>query len=244
MKKLSYIMFMFVLIFLFLLDTSAECTYQERLDLLNEAKKVDVFFELGEEKKKINGVDPNDGTPTSIEITDEYFKMNFANITDNISVKVINSDTNESFIVNKSDLINGIYEYRINNVSNIITYKFEYYSKLSNCNDEKLSFTKSIKKPKLNSIHHYMICSNEVVSDNKYCKRVIDTDFNKSDSEIIDYLNNVINKYNENNQKDVQSDKTFFDLLKEYWYVPVISVIILLISVISIFIIKKRGELR
>ena len=77
--------------------------------------------------------------------------------------------------------------------------------------------------------------------DNKYCSKFIDSEFNKSEEEIIKYLNSLIDKEEEKvTEEKINITKT----LKKYWYIPVIVFGFVIIVLILIFVNKKRGELR
>lgn len=243
MKKLLFMLFSLVMIFSFSLCVNAECTYQERTQLLNEAKNLEVFFEVAEKTESVYGTNPNSGETSLIETTTTYLKMNFSNITENIFLKVINTTSEESFIVDSESLVNDIYTYNIYDISNIVNYSIESYSTMNNCYADKI-YTKTYKKPRFNSVSQYSVCSNDIVSESKYCQRFIDSEFGMTDTEIVEYLNKLISEKNEEIQNNIKNEITFIQLIKNYWYIPTIIVVLVIVIIISIIIVKKRGELK
>ena len=242
MKKLLFsILFSFILLFTLSMSVNAECSYNERTQLLNESKKVDIFFDTATKENIVTGTNPNTGEVTSGKVNVLYFKMNFANISNNIFIKVINLKTGESFIVNHELLNNGVYSYVIDDISNIVNYSVTYYSTFNNCYAYEV-YSKTFSKPKFNSISTYDICSNDIVAGTKYCKKFIDKEFNKSDSEILEYLNSLVNINEDNDIKEIEK-KRFIDYLKKYWYIPTLVIILIVSIVVWIRIVKKRGEL-
>lgn len=241
MKKLLLnILFFVCLIFSFSLNVKAECSYQERTGLLNEAKNVEIFFEVAERKENTTIVNPSTGESSVKENTIPYLNMTFANISENISLFVTNKSTGEEFVLASQDLINNKYTYEINDISNIVNYEVEAYSNLNNCYLDKI-YTKTYTKPRYNSVSEYSICANELVENNEYCKRFVDSDFGKSEIEIVEYLNKLLEK----RENELKEEKvTFLETLKIYWYVPTIIVGVIFIILLTILIIKKRGELK
>ena len=241
MKKLLLnILFFMCLIFSFSLNAKAECSYQERTELLNEAKNVEIFFEVAERKENTTIVNPSTGESSVKEKTITYLNMTFANISENIYLFVANKSTGEEFVLTSQDLINNKYTYEINDISNIVNYEVIVKSNLDNCYLNQV-YTKTYKKPKYNSVSDYSICANELLENNEYCKRFVDTEFGKTDVEIVEYLNSILEKKEEENKV---LKVTFLELLKIYWYIPTIIVGVIFIVLITILIIKKRGELK
>ena len=66
----NYALFVILLSFIFVINVNAECSYQERKKLLNEAKAVDISVE-----------------PILNENNEYDFKFNIVNVTENFFIK-------------------------------------------------------------------------------------------------------------------------------------------------------------
>ena len=242
MKRLINFLFLTIIFaFVFNISVYAECSYQERKELLNSAKNVDISFELKDKEEEYVGINPNSGLEETIKQTIYYFDLNIIGITENMFLSISNDYDSEEIVVNYEDLSDGSYSLEINNSSDLIKYYIQFYSNKDNCYAEKI-ITKKITKPKLNPIYNYSICLNDKVSNHEYCKQFINKDFNKSETDIIEELNNIINDENESNNK-VKNDNAFLNFFINYWYVFLLGLIIISTVIVVIIIRKKRSRL-
>ena len=239
-KYLGCIIFTIIVSFIFCQNVYAECSYQERKELLNATKNVEININSAIKEIEHEIINPNNDELETTKVKVNYFQLQLTGITDEFFAIITNNYNDEEEVVNSLVSKDGIYTKNIDNVSDIYTYTITFYSENDNCYAEKIT-NKKVKKPKENPIYFYSICSNEEVMDNKYCSKFIDSEFNKSEEEIIKYLNSLIDKEEEKvTEEKVNITKT----LKKYWYIPVIVFGFVIIVLIIIFVNKKRGELR
>lgn len=236
----KYIIFTYLLMFLCIFNVKAECSYQERKALLNAAKDVDVSFSVESEEVDFKSINPNTDKEEIIKKTKYYFNLNIVNLKSDTFIKLTNDNNSDEIVIKSEDLKDGIYTQRIDNISNIITYYYTFYSRNDNCYAEKIT-RKQIKKPKQNPIYFYSICSNNLVKDSEYCQQFIDKEFNINENDIIIKLNKKIEQNSET------KDNSKFDLMafiKNYWYYLIIFIVLLLVVYIFFVIKKKRSELK
>ena len=242
MKRLiNYLFMIFIFIFVFNIYANAECSYQERKDLLDAAKNVDISFDINETEEKHTGINPNTGKEETSKSKVYYFKMNIIGNIDNMFLKITNDFDAEEKIVNSIDMNDNAYSFEIKNSTDIINYKIDFYSRNNNCYAENIT-TKRITKPKENLIYYYSICSNDLVSENKYCKQFIDKDFNMNEFEIMKKLNKIIE---EETPEEINSNffNKILSFIVSYWYVFALVFIIIITFAISMIIRKKRSRL-
>jgi len=224
-KITKYILFTYLLMFFCMFNVNADCSYQERKEMLNEAKEVEAFFEA--------------------DIDNNKFVFYIYNLTDNIYVALENPQTYQYREIFKYMYDTEYYTYDEENITDIINYKLKIYSNKSGCYGNIIT-TKTIKKPIINKYYKQEVCKG--IEDFKYCTPILNIKPNLEEKEIY----NAINKYRE--QVEISEDKTTIekfglddlkDIIIEYWYVVIIIIIVLTASVIIVkYIIKKRGELK
>ena len=233
----SYIKCLIVFFFLFTFNknTFAECSYQERKELLNEVKNVNAFFDIKSNKVNEERINPNSEEVEMMEVIHYSFLLNIYNITNNMFVKITNDNSDDEIIVNSDNLNNGVYTYEVDNTPDIVTYYLTFYSTKANCYANKIKQI-SLKRPKENPVYYYSVCSNENVKNSKYCQQFITNEFNNDVYEIVGKLNKKIESME--NKKD-NKEVNILNLLKSYWYI-VLILIILIMGVIFTVIHKKR----
>ena len=236
----NYIILTIIFSFILIHSVNAECSYQERKDLLNEAKSVDISFNVDNKIEKITFIDPDTGESEIIDKNNYSFFMNITPFSSDIFLKITNDYNDEVIMVNSSDFSNNVYSYPISNTTDIIKYTFTFYSNKDNCYASKIT-TRQLKKPKENPIYFYSICSDSRLMDNKYCKQFIDTDFNIEESEIIKILSTSINQNGRVDNENIINK--VFKILKKYWYIVTIILVSLITLIVILIIRKKRSEL-
>lgn len=239
----NYVLFVIFLSFIFVINVNAECSYQERKELLNEAKAVDISFDVVSEEKEMTGINPNTEEEETFTTTVYTFKIKVLGMTNNMFAKITNNFDSSEIIVNYDDMQDGMYSFDIENTTNIITYYVDFYSTNENCYANNIT-TKTVKKPKINPVYYYSVCSNEEVEDSDYCKQFIDKDFSKSVFDIVKELND---KVDAKESSEEQSQSTFltklFSFVVTYWYI-FIGILLLIIGIgIVLLIRKKRSKL-
>lgn len=237
---IKYFIFTYILTFIFIFDVRAECSYQERKDLLNNAKKTEIFFTVETENREFVGINPNTDLEETFMKEYNYFNLNISGLSNDLFIKIINNKNDDEIIVNYEDLVNDIYTIKIDNTTDIIKYYVFFYSLNDNCFAEDIH-QKTVIKPKENSVYYYSVCSNELVSENQYCKQFIEKDFNLNEYEIVNKLNEIIDD-NEQIEKNSIIEKVQ-DFISNYWHYMTAGIVIIIIIVIVLIIRKKRSEL-
>lgn len=241
MKKTTYkIMFTLLFTFVFILNVNAECSYKERKSLLDEAKKVDIGYEIITNERTVEGVNPDSGEDMSVKVEDYEYKFYITNLTDNIYIRYYNLFDNEEKYIMSNELSDGIYHFSDNNYLDLYKYIFEIRSNNNNCLGDVM-YTKKITKPVYNIFSSFSICSKDGMEDYKYCSKFITKQFNISESEFIKFANEYYDSLQ--NKEDNQENNEVIEVIKKYWYIIVVVVVAILSIVIVIIVRKKRSEL-
>lgn len=241
MKKTTYkIIFTFLFTFVFILNVNAECSYKERKSLLDEAKNVDIGYEIITNERTVEGVNPDSGEDMVTTVEDYEYKFYITNLTDNIYIRYYNLFDNEEKYIMSNELSDGIYYFSDNNYLDLYKYIFEIRSNNNNCLGEVM-YTKKITKPVYNIFSSFSICSKDGMENYKYCSKFITKQFNISESEFIKFANEYYDSLQ--NKESSQEDKKVIEIIKKYWYIIAISVAIVFVVIISIVVVKKRSEL-
>ena len=245
MKKLSnYILFFFVFTFIFVFKVNAECSYQERKDLLNAAKNVDIGYEIVSNVVEEEGVDP-DTNETKMYTYENYsYKFYVTNLVDEIFIKYYNGFETENIeYINVEDLQNGVYYFTDYNSLNIYNYYFEIYSLNNNCAGNLIT-TRKIIKPKYNYFSSFSICEDESMKNYSNCNKFITKEINLNESDFIANATKYYKNVNINPNEKEDNKLNINNLLKKYWYcVLIIFIVIIFIIIFIINKFKKRGEL-
>ena len=219
----KYIIFTFLLTFIFMFNVKAECSSQERKDLLNAVKNVDVSVEPVE-------VTVNEG---------KYdFKFNLINIPDNIFIKYYNTNNGIEKIILQEEVKNGLYSFIDENSLLVYNYKFIFYSNNNNCLGYELT-SETVKKPMYNIYSENINCSKEGNENFKYCKKFLDKNYNLD----INKFNVAITEYNLNKIKKEATEEK--ETKKKNYILPIAIGVVSAVGVISviIFISNKRKKL-
>lgn len=241
-KVINYVCFTIIFSFIFIMNTNAECSYQERKDLLNQAKSVDVSFEVVEKEEEYTLINPNTGEEGQYSKTLYSFKLNVAGITEDIFAKIYSTNDTNQYIVNYEDMTDGIYSIDIENTTDIVKYYVDFYSTNSNCYAEKIT-TNTITKPKENHLYYFSICLDERVQNSKYCEHFIEKDFSKSVDEIVSELTEIVNEDGSNTKNEDNVLNIVRNFMNSYWYILIIIIVIVVVFVTIILVRKKKNRL-
>jgi len=235
-KKFKYFYILIIVSFINLLNCNAECSYQERKDLLNDAKNVNIYYEIEETKTIETGVN-SFGEEVSIPDINYIFNFSVVGLTDKMFISYKDRESNEKYITYDM-LNNGIYTFKDDNFKDIYSYEFIFHSNNENCIGRKIT-TRKITKPRYNGYNAFSICHHENMENYKYCQKFITNDFNITEGEFFDKANEYLNtfKVEENNKFNL---KEFF---YDYYIYIVCGFIIIIGSVSYIVIRKKRSRL-
>ena len=212
--------------FLFVVNVNAECSYNERKELLSAAKKVDI------------SVEPVDNGDSNYS-----FKFSVTGLTDNIFVKYYNTNNGEEEYIFEDDVTNGMYEFVDDEAYMIYSYNFIFYSENENCTGYEIT-SKRIKKPMYNIYSENPNCSYENNSKFKYCQRFTETDYKLTTEKFLKALVDYNNKKSSSEILETQNNNSFISFIKKYIIVIVVSILLVAgIVVITILIKRKRSML-
>ena len=221
-KVINYGLFLIFLSFIFVINVNAECSYQERKELLNEAKNVEAYFEP--------------------DLKNNKFNFYLYNLTDNIFVKLENLATNQSIEIHNYNLEENYYTYVEDNISEKISYRVSIYSNKVECYANKLT-SKTINKGILNKFYNESVCVG--AEEYIYCQPFLDNEITISDSEVIKKIEDYKRSLEVEEKRDIVENNFLFDFIKTYWKYILVFVIASIIVSFSILTIKKRkGELK
>lgn len=241
MKKVyNYGIFILLLSFIFVKNVKAECSYQERKQLLNEAKSVDIGYDIITETKEEIGVNPDSGEEMVSTMEEYIIKFSVTNLSDNLYIRYYNLFDNEEHYITKDDLVNGIYYFEDDDYLNLYTYNFEFRSNNNNCIGDVFS-TKKVVKPVYNSFEMFSICDYEEMKDYKYCQKFITKYFDINENEFITGATEYYDSLTKD--KDSGSDIDIIQVIKNNWYYGVAIVVVAVVISVILLIRKKRSEI-
>lgn len=239
MKKIFICFYsLFIIYFMNILNCNAECSYQERKDLLNSAKNVEIFYEINE-KKSIDTGKNSFGEEVSFDKIDYIFNFKVTNLSSNLFISYVDSDYNEKFI-NFEDLKDNIYSFEDNNFIKLFTYEFKFHSLNENCLGETI-LTKKVVKPYYNGFSDYEICKDERLENFIYCKTFLTSSHSYNENEFIQKAKEYIKSVE---VQDEQSTKfNFIDFILNYYLYFLFSFVFIGGIIAIVLIRKKRSKL-
>lgn len=210
MNKRS-ILFLLVILFLFPIKVSAECSSERIAELSKIAQNINLSYtyEIGEE--------------------DALFKVTASNLTNDIYLVSEDEDITVSGVNDKT--IDKTFESGTN-------LNFVVYSNDNSCKGKALT-NKYISLPYYNIYSNYGVCKE--YPEHEYCKRWYDSSkISRSEFEqaLADHSDDIMN---EEESKTVKKDKSFLDKLKDIWNNYMIFIIAgmgLILIVVIIVIVK------
>ena len=223
MKKVfNYSLFFILLSFIFINSVKAECSYQERKKLLEEAKSVEAYFEA--------------------DVKNKLFNFYLYNLTDDLFVRIENLSSKQSIEVYNYQIVGDYYTFVEDNIDEKVSYRIHIYSNKQECYGNKLT-SKTISKGIINKFYSDSVCNG--AEEYMYCQPFLKDKINISDEEVI----NKINEYKKNleiiEKQQVVESNFFIDFIKKNWKYILIFGIISGLSVGSVLIISRRkGELK
>lgn len=217
MKKLNTLILIYILSFMFIINAKAECSYKERVELLNETKNVTAYIEPDVENKR--------------------FIFYLYNLNNNLYAEITNSLNDLKTTVRSTDLKDGYYSFYDYNTDDVVTYVVTFYSNKSNCSGDKLTTTR-VKKPIINKYANYTMCKG--IEEFYLCSTLLSNKITLTPQEIYLKIESYKEELANRNKKEKFNILNFF---KSYWYYFAIAFGILIIILTIWFINKKRGEL-
>ncbi|MBQ3020634.1 MAG: hypothetical protein IJD92_00230 [Bacilli bacterium] len=214
-KLLNTLIISFMFTFMFIFNVDAECSYQERKELLRESKLIEAFFD--------------------VDLFINKFTFNLYNLSEKLYVKIENDyDKN---VISIFDVGSDSYKFDTFDVENIIKYKIKIYSKNDNCFSELIN-TKTVIKPIVNKYSKEDICNG--IEEFYYCKNVLTKKITLNDLEVYKKINEYKKSLEVN---DAETKYNFVDFLKQNYIYFVIGFLVILIVISVVIINKRRGEL-
>lgn len=223
-KKITIIFVLFLSVILFKFNVYAECTYNDRKELLEKVKNIEIFFDPNIEKK--------------------YFEFKLYNFDENIYITILNNKTNESTNIYYYDTTDNYYSFIDDNIYEKEIYTITFYSNTDSCYGNKL-LSKRVTKRVINKYYYDSVCKG--IEDYKYCVPILNDTFKISEEKIL----KNINDYKESLKSSVKDPEIkkfgindILSLIKKYWYILVIILIITITIIVIVYINKKRGDLK
>ena len=192
-KKLKIINSVLVMFATFIFSTlvvNAECTYVEKARLNEIASSVKTNYEVVDEVRKEEGIDPDSGEVVTYERTTTTFKISIYNVTDDLYIIHNNNLNNEESTIPIDEVKDGTYTFISDDIENIIKYTFNIYANTDTCSGEILK-TYNFTKPKMNLYSQYGICHG--LQDLPYCKTYITEELDMTEAELTERVQEYLN---------------------------------------------------
>lgn len=218
---------------------ASKCNDEELAKINDEASKVKVSYDILT-KQIPNPNDPNDAGEKDETIDVDYIKVSVINLTDNLYIKITNSNDNTTKTFYGKDATDGVVSYEIDDTSAIANLNYVVYTTMNtSCAEEKI--IENVRTlPKYNEYYGTGACN--LNPDAPECQKYVVTDitpedmenFNKKES---DKVIDDINKEEDKKKKD--EDKNIFEKNKNIVIIGG-SIIIVIGVVTTAVVIKKR----
>lgn len=222
MKRLIKYVFIIFVFSIFILDVNADCSYQERKKLLEEAKNVDAYFEA--------------------DVDNKLFNFYLYNLTDNLFVQIENLNSKQTTEVYNYQIVGNYYTFVENNIEEKISYRIHIYSNKQECYGSKLT-SKTINKGIINKFYSESICKG--AEEYKYCQPFFKDKLNISDEEVINKINEYKKNLEINMKQQIEETNFFIDFVKKNWkYILVFFIVSCMVIGGMLIINKRKGELK
>ena len=209
MKRVfNYFIFTFFIFILFLCKVNADCSYQDRKQMLSDAKNVQAFFDVDLDNNKI--------------------VFNLYNLTDDLFVELRDLSTNQSFEIYNYQLTDGMYQKDIDNVDTAVTYRLYINSNRSECYGNSVT-NKTLTKGIINKYYNDDVCLG--IEDYTYCKPVLNKNTSLTDEQIYKKIEEYKKSIQVKEETEIVEVNVFINFLNKYWkyVVVVLSMIVLLL---------------
>lgn len=215
-KKIYFLFAIILILFGFNITVKAECSYEERKELLQEAKNVEANIEYN--------------TLTN------SFDFKIYNLTQNLYAEI--NDSQDTKTISGKDLLNGTYNFNTTNTERAVTYSLKIYSGSIGCYG-KLLTSKRVKKGVVNKFSFDNSCKG--IEEYYYCKTILDTPITISDEMVYKNIENYKKSLESNSDNDEEFNISNF--ANKYWYIGLILIIIIVIIVIILLLRKRQSKL-
>lgn len=220
---------------IFIKDANAECSYEVRKTLLNEAKNIKI--DVAVENKTIEQtILDYDGTSEIKEKEIEVINFYVSNLSDNLFIKYYNLMNSEENYIMPSNVKDGAFVIEDRNLIDFYTYYFVIYSANEQCVGEEV-YTKKVKKPTANPYSGYDICKEDKMEDFKYCKKYLEEEVKISSTEFEKKANSYLNGSESGEETPVETVKN-----TDYLIYAAIGITILFAIVVIVKINKNKKK--
>lgn len=241
MKKKSYFIMLFLLLFAVTVKVKAStCSNERILELSSLANNVNVSYQEYDIVEVVNNPEPAEGNE------DETYERKFPgyyitiyNLEDGLNVAVKRDDTNKVVTVSSEDKQDdGVVYIDAGAAGKVKTFTIAIRSNDSNCKNEILQ-TKTLITPMYNFFSSYEICKEN--PDFNICKEFTTVDYSSlTDAEFMTKLDEYKVQKVEEEKKQKSIIYNVGKFLSQYgWYIIAI-VLVIVIAIIVIYIIRRK----
>ena len=214
----KFLFFIFIM-FIFLNKINADCTFEERQELLKEANNIEAYFDA--------------------DVNHNIFLFNLYNLNENLYVDITNSLNDKTITINYNNLVNDIYTYEEFEINKSAIYTVNIYSNKSECYGKKIT-SKRVRKGIINKFAKQSVC--EGIEEYYYCNSVLDNNITLTDDEVYKKIEDYKLALEEKNKVE-EKNFNLLEFIKKYWFIIPILLGIVLVVLLILYINKKRGEL-
>lgn len=224
-------------------SAASKCDYNEQVELNNTAANIKVSYEeaVGVDNSDI-GLESDSGEMPNNEYL--YFKVQIFNVTEEVYVKVTNSQNNDVKYLNYNESQSGVLTLDWKDLDNVVDFTITVYTSASTgCPNEELRII-NLTLPRYNWLSEIAKCiGNE---EFYYCQKYILSKDDISENEFAVKLEEYLNKKNKDEIQNEEEHLSFGDKINNFIKenkvtIIVISTIVVVGGVVaSVIVIKKR----
>lgn len=224
MKKLLLIMILLVPN----LVLAATCPAADKADLLTQSNTLKVNYEEIIREENIGGED----------IKFYLLQINFLNLTSDMYVEVTNNVNSDKFFITSADLVDYVYNFEHQDLSEIYTYIFSVYgSSDTNCEDELLSVQR-LTVPMYNKYSSLERCIG--YSEESVCQTFTTTS-GLTQAYVLEKLNNLTEEAATEIEK--QEEKLNLENFN-FNYLIIGGICVIAFAIIVVVVKKRRSDLK
>ncbi len=174
-------------------------------------------------------------------VYEDFFKIIFSNITEDMYIKVTNNFNNEVKFIRYQDTDEGIFTFDWKDIEQITKFTYEVYSSAeTSCPDEKY-YTGYLVLPKYNDFSNKVMC--EGLNDFPACQKYITSDVDPEEQErqIAEYLKEKEIKEEKKNKKWTEK---IGDFVSDHMVITITGSIIVIAGVATVVVGNKRKRVK
>ena len=151
-------------------SAASKCEATELVKINEEAAGVKVTYEEVKELVDSSGDEPSD-FDVDYEIYKKYFKVNIINVTDNLYIKITDTNKGTTRTFTSNDAVNGVISFKWEDLSAVGNLKTEVFtSQATKCPNENITTT-HVVIPMKNVYYEYKACAKN--PDAAICKEYV-----------------------------------------------------------------------